>query len=545
MAKPRPLPDKPVVELGNAPPKKPAPEPEQPQEVSEPAEQEPQSEPVASKEPEHTEQKEETVAETPVPEPKEPEQVPVVEPIKPPEPEAPLEQSTPQREFNWEERLIQLEKRGNRLLQYKIGNVVTVELGKFNDQGFYRISIPAIEATDQQFFNIILRQAQIETVNSKTPLPSIIKKVIAEHSLVVKNAPALTYHIMARLSPWGKLYPLLADEHVQEVLCRDNAVSVIIKDYLNLGWFESTVEFNRSEQAVVTRRFLANTKGHEVITDEGHYASFSISADVNDPSMIYVKKSNPKMLPITLLINRGIISQTMAAYLWMATSFGGLIAVVGPTKSAKTTIINSVASLMPFNKTLSIIEKAVEHQYPNRKYSKYNPVTKGANIDAPFLMAPDAIIVDPLERNIVNMEKFVSYVRTGRTAFVAVEAPDVEVATETLRSYGFPDTSMTTIVYTGLVDNMWKVLGIYEAPFKSPVLKWSNADEKFSTESTKDLVESSLMLQRLATKKGWDTGTLMSSFEARNKFLNGLVISQTFSPEEFSRSLMIGRQLIY
>jgi hypothetical protein len=479
---------------------------------------------------------------------------PTQEPVNEPGPEKPIEApvSKPEdtvaanqpREFNWEEKVIQLEKRGNRLLQYNVDKVVVVELGKFNNQGFYRVSIPPIDPADRQFFNIILRQIQIEAVSAKTPLPSLIKKVIAENSLVVRNAPVLAYHIMARLSPWGKLYPLIADDHVQEILCRDKAVSTIIRDYLSLGWFESTMEIDNADQAVIARRFLATTKGQEVITEEGHYGSFSISPNPNEPSMIYVKKSNTRMFPVTVLINRGVMSSLMAAYIWMATSFGGLIAVVGPPKSAKTTVINATVPLLPFNRTLSIIEKSLEHQYSNRKYSKYTPLTKGTAFDGLFLMAPDAIVVDPLEKNVVDIEKLVAYTRTGRLAFVGVEAPDVEVAVETLKGYGFPETTITSVISTGLVENLWKVLGVYEAPFKSPILRPPGLRES-PQDTASAITANSQMLKRLANKKGWDSSTLEKAFDARLKFLNGLVVTQAFSTEEFSRNLMIARHLTY
>lgn len=563
MRKQRPPPDKPVVELGGfRPPPKAEPAPEQPprdlkteapialKDVPQPAMTPQPSQNLPAPEPTAVATPPEPPGPPPVHLPA-PELKPVVNDAAPDEPAPRAPEPGPerpaapegsiQREFNWEERLIQLEKRGSRLLQYKIDNVVTVELGKFNDQGFYRLSVPGIDPVDQTFFNVILRQAQIAAVNDKAPLSSVIKKIIAENKLVVRNAPVLAYHIMARLSPWGKLYPMLTDQHVKEVLCRDGTVSVIIKDYPGLGWFETTMELNNSEQAVISRRFLANTKGYEAITEEGHYASFSVST--SGPSLIYVKKANPGLIPITVLINRGVLSVSMATYIWMASSFGGLIAVVGPPKSAKTTMINAAASLIPFNKTMAVIETAVEHQYPNRKYSKYTPIGKEGGTDGVFLMAPDSIVVDPLEKTTVDLEKMAAYVRTGRVVFAGVEAPEVEVAAETLKSYGFPEAAITSIIYTGLVDNTWKVLGIYEAPFRSPILKWSN--DGVSDKPTKDLAEQSTMLQRLATKKGWSLDTLVSSFDARNKFLNGLVISQAFSPEEFSRSLMVGRQLIY
>jgi len=165
------------------------------------------------------------------------------------------------------------------------------------------------------------------------------------------------YLVRKHRSGYGKLYPLITDPHIEEISYSgfSSNVAVIHKLYPS-RWMLTSISLT-PEEADGLAIELARRANKAVsiaspyaegLTAEGHRVSVSFMAEVSRFGSTFVIRKYPqKPFTIADLLASKTIDVVAAAYLWVIEEAQGFIVVSGPMGSGKTTVLQSLLSLLP------------------------------------------------------------------------------------------------------------------------------------------------------------------------------------------------------
>jgi len=165
------------------------------------------------------------------------------------------------------------------------------------------------------------------------------------------------YLVRKHRSGYGKLYPLIIDPHIEEISYSgfSSNVAIIHKLYPS-RWMLTSVSLT-PEEADGLAIELARRANKAVsiaspyaegLTAEGHRVSVSFMAEVSRFGSTFVIRKYPqKPFTIADLLASKTIDVVAAAYLWVIEEAQGFIVVSGSMGSGKTTVLQSLLSLLP------------------------------------------------------------------------------------------------------------------------------------------------------------------------------------------------------
>ena len=179
---------------------------------------------------------------------------------------------------------------------------------------------------------------------------------------------AAASHYLARdiLGYWT-LDPLLRDPDIEDISCEGvgRPVKVWHRKLNADGWLETNISFGEREQmdSIVTR--LVHRAGRSIsafspivdaVLPEGFRLAATWGQEVTSlGSSFSVRKQRSDPFTVTELVKAGTFGPHLAAYLWMLLDLRGFVVVSGVTASGKTTLLNSLATILnPAWKIVSI-----------------------------------------------------------------------------------------------------------------------------------------------------------------------------------------------
>lgn len=175
-------------------------------------------------------------------------------------------------------------------------------------------------------------------------------------------------HYLARdiLGYWT-LDPLLRDPEIEDISCEGvgRPVKVWHRKLNSEGWLETNVSYGEREQmdSIVTR--LVHRSGKSIsafspivdaVLPEGFRLAATWGQEVTSlGSSFSIRKQRNDPFTVTELVKAGTFTPRLAAYLWMLLDLRGFVLISGVTASGKTTLLNSLATILnPAWKIVSI-----------------------------------------------------------------------------------------------------------------------------------------------------------------------------------------------
>jgi flagellar protein FlaI len=175
-------------------------------------------------------------------------------------------------------------------------------------------------------------------------------------------------HYLARdiLGYW-LLDPLIRDPQIEDISCEGvgRPVKVWHRQFNSHGWLETNVSFSDHERmnAIVAR--LVHRSGRSIssfspivdaVLPEGFRLAATWGREVTSlGSSFTIRKQRSDPFTIVQLIRSQTIDAQAAAYLWMLLDMKGFVVISGVTASGKTTLLNSLATVLnPAWKIISI-----------------------------------------------------------------------------------------------------------------------------------------------------------------------------------------------
>lgn len=202
------------------------------------------------------------------------------------------------------------------------------------------------------------------------PIGYLIAEMESEGLMGTLNSDeveAASHYLARDIVGYWTLDPLLRDPEIEDISCEGvgRPVKVWHRRLNASGWLETNVSFRDREQmdSIVTR--LVHRSGRSIsafspivdaVLPEGFRLAATWGHEVTSlGSSFSIRKQRSVPFTVTELVKAGTFSPRLAAYLWMLLDLRGFVVVSGVTASGKTTLLNSLATILnPAWKIVSI-----------------------------------------------------------------------------------------------------------------------------------------------------------------------------------------------
>lgn len=259
----------------------------------------------------------------------------------------------------------------------------TVNVYYGRGKGYYRVIEPEVHPTvldklrkAMAFFFKEVPPSPVAELDPAGYLEAELRKAGAFSGLREDEVRKVRYYILREVSGYGVITPVIMDPFVEDVSCEGEGrpVRVWHSRFNKYYWLETNIVLSREEIDSLLLRFASRCgsplSSSSPILDstlpEGYRVSGTWRNEVSSfGSSFTVRKFRTKPYSLTELIHMGTLDYKLASYLWQLMEFKGFIIVVGPSATGKTTMLNSLATLLNPNWKVVSIEDVRELNIPH------------------------------------------------------------------------------------------------------------------------------------------------------------------------------------
>ena len=251
---------------------------------------------------------------------------------------------------------------------------------------------------------IILQKSNLKNYEDK------VKKIQQQITLEAKETAVLDilapefenigYFLKRNLVGYKKLDVLLNDPHLEDIICTGPEKNVIVvhRDFSEFEFLSTNVIFDSEKLQDTLRWILQSLKispGHQdpliyTSTKENHRLTVAWGNSVHRAgSAFYIRKFPEIPFTIIDLLKTGMISELMAAWIWVMNDAKAFSIIFGEVATGKTTIINSLMCLSDPNCHPLTVEDTQELRLPHKNADSYitrtSPKTGDVNNDVDMI----------------------------------------------------------------------------------------------------------------------------------------------------------------
>ncbi len=264
------------------------------------------------------------------------------------------------------------------LKKYNITGLVKATIGINNkNEIVYCIDEPEIKGNEQLFSEVsklidIIFSTDIDLSEIYDPriLKELSSKYQLDYHLLSSNMTKIIYFLNRILSGYGKIYPLIKDKNIEEVVVnKPDSYAMIFHRFYNYTWIRTNVFLNSKDLDDIVIR-LAHIAGRELSIahpyveaplPDGNRIAATFSNEITrfGTSLVIRKHLEEPLTPSDLIRSR-LVSSLYVAYLWLLLRLKATIIIAGPTASGKTTLLQALLLLIPPTDRIVTIEDTPE-----------------------------------------------------------------------------------------------------------------------------------------------------------------------------------------
>jgi len=264
------------------------------------------------------------------------------------------------------------EERGPQRLVYRIG---VVEYVVDPAKGSYTIAEPGLDNELRDLLeSVIVKYSSTNRGEGKIDCEELLDIIYSLASKlgiegkVKRDEDTLLYYVSKYITPWEFLYPFILDPLVEEIsVLSSHPVMVIHRSVGFTEYLESNV-VAPSEYAMRTfLQKLASAAGTAVSPAfpigeaelDGHRVTM-IYGTIASSSTVSVRKQPQEPLSLEELIAQRMLSKEAANYLLEVLRSKGMIFIIGPQGTGKTTLLNALLEELPRDWKIVVVEDVPE-----------------------------------------------------------------------------------------------------------------------------------------------------------------------------------------
>ena len=348
----------------------------------------------------------------------------------------------------------------NTLRAYSVG-LAKVKILDCGGRLVYCVDEPPLKPEDVKLVTALARKLAMTGEDSIPTDPGSLRRLASSvgvaYPILARKIPSLKYHVEKVLSGYGPLYPLIRDPEVEEIAVDGPGRSIsVVHRRFEIGWMDTNITLSQEELDMLVM-YLGRKIGRplsiahpyaEGLTPEGHRIALTFSKEVSRlGSSIVVRKHFEKPLSATQLIDHGVVSEALMAYLWMLVDNGRSVLIAGPTASGKTTLLQAILGLIPSFKRIVTIEDTPELNLYDRPHwdslvarHSYSRDVEDVTLEklARFALRrrPDILVIGEIRGSEALV--FLQAAATGHAALATFHADSAHSTIDRLRSMGVP-----------------------------------------------------------------------------------------------------------
>ena len=374
---------------------------------------------------------------------------------------------------------------------------------------------------------------------------------------------ALWYYLHRDFRGYGRLDPLLQDDHIEDISCDgpDHPVFIYHETYTDL---ETNVTFETAALDDFVVR-LAQQAGHhisvgdpliEATLPDGSRAELSLGEEVTPHGSAFTIRqyAADPLTPIDL-IERGTFDAAGLAYCWLCIEHNKSLLVAGGTAAGKTTTLNALSMFVPPGAKVVTIEDTRELTLAHDNWLAAvtrEQLTEGTAIGMYDLLRsalrhrPEYLLVGEVRGE--EAKTLFQAMNTGHTTLSTIHADSIETAVTRLENepIDLPRTMVESLDLCAVqtqrrlggrrvrrIDGIAEIRGIDDRTgdldYAEPI-SWHPQSDSFSRSHSE-------VLESIQTERGWDPDDLRAELAARKQFLNTLLERGVTDYREFTAQL--------
>jgi flagellar protein FlaI len=187
---------------------------------------------------------------------------------------------------------------------------------------------------------------------------------------------AATYYLMRDILGYGIIDSLIRDPEIEDISCEGvvKPVKVWHRRLNSNGWLETNILFSEQENldAIVARLVHRSNRSVSIsspiidsVLPEGYRLAATWGREVTSQgSSFNIRKLRTIPYTISELIKMRTMDAKLASYLWLLLEMKGFVIIAGVPASGKTTLLNSLATVLNPNWKIVSIEDTREINLP-------------------------------------------------------------------------------------------------------------------------------------------------------------------------------------
>ena len=457
------------------------------------------------------------------------------------------------------------------LSKYNVGpSAVSIVKNRYG-KAMYFIDEPVMSEEESLLYSKIMKQMYLtaqplkDLTNDKAHynLKKQILTLTKSYGISNSTRPIidkLMYYVMRDTIEYGIISTLMNDSDIEDILSENYnfPVGIIHRKFQEFGVIDTNIHFSNATamnsfvQRLVQRcekTITAAVPFIDAITDEGHRVSATFGREISLPGPNFsIRKFSSDPYTIINLIKFNTLSPLMAAYLWLLIDVKGLILVVGPTASGKTTTLASLLAMIDPRLKITTIEDTPEIRLPHEHWQRlitrksYSIVETKYDVDMGHLIKlalrsrPDYIVVGEVRGD--EALYLTQAAATGHGGLTSFHATDAQSALVRLGSPPLNVELAGQMLIWGIVrQNRVNISGKSERrvthiteiiPTKNSIelrdiFTWNPNSDKHEPQNVDDLIKKSYRLKEIMKLKGSSENELKNDLLKRYTFLTNLI----------------------
>ena len=463
--------------------------------------------------------------------------------------------------------------------EYELGPYTKARLVFDPDMGMmYEVVEPELNEKEWEVYRAVrdevLYNLNID-LNAREGFRKKVKSLITKYYkkiLKVKKPPEervnyILYYLERDLIGFGKLDPLIRDPNIEDIHVSGVGKPIFVwytkYDLLptNIA-FEDETDLRRHLQKImfVSGKQVSYTRPIVDATMPGGLRVHIVHEAVSPTgAQVVIRKHRSVPLSVLDLIASGMAPPELFAYLWTLVENKASILIIGETAAGKTTLLNAIASFIPYNMKIVVVEEVRELNLPHPNVSylvtkealdSVGKVTLFDLVKAAMRQRPDYIIVGEIRGEEAYALFQAISLGHGGLSTVHADSPRSLVKRLMMKPLEIPPymiRELHTIVHTAKV-RIGGLVNRYVVEVADLVdIDDERLEPEFSTVYAMRITEegitktynpeASYALKRISEQKGIPVDYLLNGIKKKTEFLKKAV-ARGLSYEEFIKEIM-------
>lgn len=240
----------------------------------------------------------------------------------------------------------------------------------------------------------------------------------------------------------GKVEAILDDPKLEEIAVNTSKYPLAVY-HKNHGWLQSDMELEDEEEIYNLSSEIGRKSGREISSlnpimdahlQSGERVAATLSPITSTGNTITFRKFPTDPWTITQMIDNNTITSELASLLFQAMHYELNVLVAGGTASGKTSMLNSLCSLLPQDQRVISIEDTRELFLPEEIHWNWIPMTTRAEnpegkggvsmldlMVSSLRMRPDRVVVGEVRRK-KHFETMFEAMHTGHSVYTTMHA---------------------------------------------------------------------------------------------------------------------------